>query len=63
MEFLGQVRLRHQAGQVRAGRTPDNYVSPDELSAFDKRHLRDAFQVVKQGQAVLARTYQLHYLS
>jgi CBS domain-containing protein len=63
MEFLGQVRLRHQAGQVRAGRAPDNYVSPDELSAFDKRHLRDAFQVVKQGQAVLARTYQLHYLS
>jgi CBS domain-containing protein len=63
MEFLGQVRLRHQAAQVRAGRTPDNYVSPDELSAFEKRHLRDAFQVVKQGQAVLARTYQLHYLS
>ena len=63
MEFLGQVRLRHQASQVRAGRAPDNYVGPDELSAFDKRHLRDAFQVVKQGQAVLARTYPLHYRS
>lgn len=63
MEFLGQVRLRHQAGQVRAGRTPDNFVSPDELSPFDKRHLRDAFSVVKQAQAVLARTYPLHYLS
>lgn len=63
MEFLGQVRLRHQAGQVRAGRTPDNFVSPEELSPFDKRHLRDAFQVVKQAQAVLARTYPLHYLS
>jgi len=63
MEFLGQVRLRHQVGQVRAGRTPDNFVSPAELSAFDKRHLRDAFQVVKQAQAVLARTYPLHYLS
>lgn len=63
MEFLGQVRLRHQVGQVRAGRTPDNFVSPDELSPFEKRHLRDAFQVVKQGQAVLSHTYPLHYLS
>jgi len=63
MDFIAQVRLRHQAGQVRSGRAPDNYVRPDELSSFEKRHLRDAFQVVKQGQAVLARSYPLHYLS
>ncbi len=57
------MRLRHQASQVRTGRTPDNYIRPDELSSFEKRHLRDAFQVVKAGQAVLARAYPLHYLS
>ena len=50
MEFIAQVRLRHQASQVRTGRAPDNYVRPDELSSFEKRHLRDAFQVVKQGR-------------
>ena len=40
----------------------DNYVRPDELSPFEKRHLRDAFQVVQHAQ-VLARSYPLHYVS
>jgi CBS domain-containing protein len=57
------VRLRHQAARVRAARQPDNYLSPGELSSLEKRHLRDAFQVVKQAQTVLAQSYPLHYLS
>ena len=63
LEFIADVRLRHQARQVRAGQPPDNYSRPEELSAFEKRHLRDAFQVVKHAQSVLARSYPLHYLS
>ena len=55
--------MRHQGLRVRAGLAPDNYVRPDELSPFEKRHLRDAFQVVKHAQGVLARSYPLHYVS
>jgi CBS domain-containing protein len=55
--FIAYVRLRHQATQVRAGQTPDDFVPPDELSQFEKRHLRDAFQIVRQAQAVLSAAY------
>ncbi|MFV0461945.1 MAG: DUF294 nucleotidyltransferase-like domain-containing protein [Nostocoides sp.] len=52
-EYLSYVRLRHQARQVRAGGTPDNFVNPEELSAFDQSHLRDAFAIVRAAQKVL----------
>jgi len=56
LEFLGMVRLRHQARQVKLGRRPDNYLPPDELSPFERGHLKDAFSVVQsmQGAAVTA---------
>jgi CBS domain-containing protein len=56
-EFISYVRLRHQAAQFRAGAVPDDFVPPGELSQFEKRHLRDAFQIVRQAQAVLAAAY------
>ncbi|KAB7743638.1 CBS domain-containing protein [Nostocoides sp. F2B08] len=56
-EFISYVRLRHQARQVRAGAEPDDFVPPDELSQFEKRHLRDAFQIVRQAQSVLTTAY------
>ena len=56
-EFISYVRLRHQARQVRAGAEPDDFVPPDELSQFEKRHLRDAFQIVRQAQSVLTSAY------
>ena len=56
-EFIAAARLRHQTAQVRQGRAPDNHLRPDELSSLERRHLRDAFRVVKQAQAVLAATH------
>ncbi|XVX20018.1 DUF294 nucleotidyltransferase-like domain-containing protein [Actinomycetota bacterium] len=52
-EFISYVRLRHQARQVSAGQQPDNFVAPTELSDFERRHLRDAFQVVRSAQSTL----------
>jgi CBS domain-containing protein len=57
------VRLRHQAGQVRRGEPTDNFVSPDELSSFDKRHLREAFAIVRGAQSALAHRYPMQYIS
>ena len=58
-EFICYQRVRHQGRQIREGVTPDNYVDPDELSDLDKKHLRDAFAVVRTMQGALSTTYQL----
>ena len=36
---------------VRAGRRPDNFMPPAELSEFERSHLRDAFVVVRTMQS------------
>jgi CBS domain-containing protein len=62
-EFIGYVRLRHQAAQVRAGRPTDNHVAPDDLSSFEKRHLREAFGIIRAAHQALAQRYPVRYLS
>ena len=62
-EFISYVRLRHQAAQVRAGRDTDNFVAPDDLSSFEKRHLREAFAIVRSAQSSLAHRYPSTYIS
>lgn len=62
-EFISYVRLRHQGAQVRQALPPDNHVAPDDLSSFDKRHLREAFAIVRQAQTALAHRYPTHYIS
>jgi CBS domain-containing protein len=49
-EFLTTVRLEHQARQLQQGETPDNYVSPKEISKLEREHLKDAFKVIKALQ-------------
>ena len=62
-EFISYVRLRHQTARVRAGLPVDNFVAPDELSSFDKRHLREAFAIVRAAQSALAHRYPVPYIS
>lgn len=58
LEFLGLTRLHHQARQIREGTKADNYMPPQELSSFERSHLRDAFSVVKSMQAAAATRYR-----
>jgi CBS domain-containing protein len=62
-EFVTYLRLRHQARQVNAGEQPDNLISPDELSALDKKHLRDAFGIIRRVQQGFSYRYQTHLMS
>lgn len=62
-EFVSYVRLRHQAVQVRAGQAPDNMVRPDDLSSFDKRHLREAFAIIREAQSALGRRHSVQLMS
>lgn len=58
LEFLGTIRLRHQALRLREGKPPDNYLSPEELSPFERGHLKDAFAVVKAMQQAALSAYR-----
>ncbi len=58
MEFIAIVRIRHQALALEAGREPDNNVRPEDLSPFERSHLKDAFQVISQAQKFLRYRYQ-----
>ena len=57
-EFLASLRIRHQAEQIRRGETPDNYLAPAELSQLERKHLKDAFVVIKDIQDTLENRYQ-----
>ena len=52
--FLWEVRLRHQAGQVRGGETPDDFVDPATLGPVTRRGLKEAFSVISRAQRGLA---------
>lgn len=57
-EFISMVRLQHQAAQIEKGQEPNNYVPPEELSALERRHLKDAFEVISSAQDSMASRYQ-----
>jgi CBS domain-containing protein len=57
-EFISMVRLQHQAKQIEKGHKPNNYVPPEELSALERRHLKDAFEVISDMQESMASRYQ-----
>lgn len=63
LELVSSVRLQHQATQLAAGEPPDNYILPQELGTFDRRNLRNAFQVVRKQQATLGYLHKTHLLT
>lgn len=58
LEYISMVRLRHQAMDIERGDEPDNNIEPDNLSAFERRNLKEAFQVLDKAQAFLKFRYQ-----
>ncbi len=57
LEFLSGLRIQHQARLMADGQAADNYLRLDELSELERRHLKDAFGVVKDLQSVLEKRY------
>ncbi|MES9979262.1 MAG: putative nucleotidyltransferase substrate binding domain-containing protein [Candidatus Thiodiazotropha sp. 6PLUC5] len=58
LEFIASMRSNHQARQIRLGVKMDNYVSPDDLSELERKHLKDAFRVIQDMQETLDTRYQ-----
>jgi CBS domain-containing protein len=55
---MGKLRIQHQARQIQAGRTPDNFLALEELSNLQRSQLKGAFGVVRTLQSVLGQRYQ-----
>ncbi len=58
LEFLGKLRIAHQARQTRQQKAPDNFLALEELSNLERSHLKDTFLVVQTLQGVLGQRYQ-----
>jgi len=58
LEFISTVRIRHQALDLEAGREPDNNIEPENLSDFERKNLKDAFQILSNAQKFLKYRYQ-----
>ncbi|MEZ5590697.1 MAG: putative nucleotidyltransferase substrate binding domain-containing protein [Gammaproteobacteria bacterium] len=58
LEFISAVRLRHQVRRIRQQLPPNNFVPPDQLSHFERNHLKDAFALVRTMQSVLGQRFQ-----
>jgi CBS domain-containing protein len=52
-DLIAQTRLDHQARLIRAGKRPNNFMAPSDLSDFERAHLRDAFVVVRSMQSAV----------
>ena len=55
LELMSYLRLHHQVAQARAGQTPDNHLAPGDLTERQRRHLKDAFEIVRSAQQQLSR--------
>jgi CBS domain-containing protein len=55
--LLSRLKLEHQAAQLAAGEKLDNRINPNRLTRIDRDALRDAFLVIRQGQAGLSNAF------
>ncbi|MBF9000655.1 MULTISPECIES: DUF294 nucleotidyltransferase-like domain-containing protein [Vibrio] len=58
LEFISMVRIRHQAIDIEQDQEPDNNIEPENLSDFERRNLKDAFQILSNAQNFLKYRYQ-----
>ncbi|GLR64788.1 DUF294 nucleotidyltransferase-like domain-containing protein [Marinospirillum insulare] len=60
LELISIVRIRHQAKAADLGEEADNNVAPDDLSHFERKNLKDAFQILSHAQKFLRFRYPMH---
>jgi CBS domain-containing protein len=58
LEFIAMVRIRHQALDIELKRDPDNNIEPENLSDFDRKNLKEAFQILSSAQRFMKFRYQ-----
>ncbi|MCG7600849.1 DUF294 nucleotidyltransferase-like domain-containing protein [Halomonas sp. McH1-25] len=59
LEFISMVRIRHQALDIEAERTPDNNIEPENVSSEERHNLKEAFLVLSNAQKFLGFRYPM----
>ena len=57
-EFIMLLRIRHQYGQMKAGKTPDNFINPEHLTNMEKKNLKAAFSLMVKIQNQIMELYK-----
>jgi CBS domain-containing protein len=57
-EYLQQLRLRHQTDRLAAGAVPDDAVPLAELTAFQRRWLKDTAELLRTCQESVRIAYR-----
>lgn len=57
-ELIAMTRIRHQAYALQQQQVPDNNVRPADLSEFERKRLKAAFQVLANAQKFLKFHFQ-----
>lgn len=57
MEFISLVRIRHQVRDLEEAVQPENTIDPADMSEFERRHLKDAFQILSNAQNFIKYRY------
>mgnify|MGYP002735350754 CR=1 FL=1 len=57
-EFITGLRIRHQVRAHTEGEPLNSKVPPELLSPFERRHLKNAFAVVRRAQSTLPYVYR-----
>ncbi len=59
LEFIANLRIKHQARQISHHNAPDNFLPPDDLSSLERKHLKDAFSIIKLAQDSLEKRFSM----
>jgi CBS domain-containing protein len=59
LDFIEQLRLEHQSRLLKAGKAPDNYLAPSELSPLVRQNLKAAFSQIRVSQAAMLNRFHL----
>jgi CBS domain-containing protein len=62
LEFVSRLRIAHQSLCMQRGLEPDNHLHLQELSNFERSHLREAFSVIQSHQDVWVQRYPSNLL-
>lgn len=58
LELISIIRIKYQAYDLEKNIEPDNNIEPEALSDFERKNLKDAFQIVSDAQKFLRFKYQ-----
>jgi len=50
IEFVAALRLKNQGEQLKAGKVPNNYLKPGQMSRMMRHQLKDAFEAIHCAQ-------------